>query len=426
MGSGFFSVEDMERHASWMSLRAWGWLGVCLGATVILATQGLADESSPSEDTGPDTAALLRAVDLRATSLAEEELWASSAGGHRARLTLHPSLQEHVQSEFARFDVPEGAVVAIEPATGRVLAYVSHQRSGMDWRDVARDATPPAASVFKVITGAALVDEGVGPDTRVCYSGGFSRLTDADLQDNPRRDQRCGTLTEAMGGSINSIFAKLAVRHLDQDGLTRYASAFGFGHALPFDLRTQASRLEVPEERLEFARTAAGFWHMHLSPLHGALIAATIANAGQMMRPAVVEELISPEGVVIHERIPEVFRSVIGANTAGIVGRMMERTVTRGTARRAFFDPDGNAFLPGIRVAGKTGTLTGSQPHRGYSWWVGFAPADDPQIAVAALVINEPRWRIKASYMARETLRHYLLVSPPSSPDADADAATAP
>jgi cell division protein FtsI/penicillin-binding protein 2 len=91
---------------------------------------------------------------------------------------------------------------------------------------------------------------------------------------------------------------------------------------------------------------------------------------------------------------------------------MMELTVSRGTAHGAFFDQAGNAFLPGIAVAGKTGTLTAESPYRGYTWWVGFAPAERPTIAVAALVVNSPRWRIKASYVAREALRYYLVERP--------------
>lgn len=151
---------------------------------------------------------------------------------------------------------------------------------------------------------------------------------------------------------------------------------------------------------------------MHMSPLHGAIIAATLANGGQMARPTMVNVLRDSQGEVMYVHEPTIFRSVISRGTAQAVGRMMERTVTHGTARRSFFDPDGNAFLPGIRVAGKTGTLSGSNPYRGYTWWVGFAPVDAPEIAVAALVVNEPRWRIKASYMAREALRHYLVERP--------------
>jgi len=377
-----------------------------------LAAQSFADEAPGSSAESQDIQGLIRGMDLSARQPSGEGYYVEMPGGLTAGLSLDRGLQEHLEGELERYAVPTGSVVAMVPSTGEVLAYVNHGAPIGDGPDVARDPTPPAASVFKVITAAALVDAGVGPDTRVCYGGGFSRLTERDLEDDERRDRRCGTLSDAMGSSINAIFAKLADRNLEPGTLERYASAFGFGHALPFDLRTRPSPSEVPEERLEFARTSAGFWHMHMSPMHGALIAATVANAGQMPRPGIVSTLTAEDGEVLYRREPSIFRSVIGRGTARSVGRMMERTVTHGTARRSFFDPEGNAFLPGIRVAGKTGTLSGSEPYRGYTWWVGFAPADAPEIAVAALVVNEPRWRIKASYMAREALRYYLVERP--------------
>ncbi|MFN7697770.1 MAG: penicillin-binding transpeptidase domain-containing protein [Deltaproteobacteria bacterium] len=83
--------------------------------------------------------------------------------------------------------------------------------------------------------------------------------------------------------------------------------------------------------------------------------------------------------------------------------------MSRGTARRAFHDERGRPFLPGIAVAGKTGTLSEERPYRGYTWWVGFAPADHPRIAIATLVVNTPEWRIKASHAAVEALRHHLV-----------------
>ncbi|HJL49735.1 MAG TPA: penicillin-binding transpeptidase domain-containing protein, partial [Polyangiaceae bacterium LLY-WYZ-15_(1-7)] len=333
-------------------------------------------------------------------------------GGRRAVLTLDPGLQAHLEGELARYEVPYGAVVAMEPSSGRVLAYVSHSSANPGAGDLVLDPTPPTASVFKVVTGAALVDAGVGPNTRTCYSGGASRLTLANLEDRSS-DRRCATLAEAMGGSVNAIFAKLSDRHLDRATLRRYASAFGFGHALPFDVPLAASPSEVPEERLERARTAAGFWHMHMSPLHGALIASTIANDGQMPRAAIVERVEAPDGTALLEHEPEVFRNVVPRRTAQLVNQMMRETVTpRGTARRDFFDPQGRPFLQDITVAGKTGTLSAERPYRGYTWFVGSAPADDPQVAVAALVVNTPRWRIKATYLAREALRYALIEGP--------------
>lgn len=354
----------------------------------------------------------LRALDPLGHRLEDGALVSDLPGGETAILSLEPALQRAIEAIFERYEVPWGALVAIEPATGRVLAYVSHSSADPDAGDLARSPTAPAASVFKVITGAALLDAGIGPDARVCYHGGASRLTLAQLEDDPARDTLCATFEEAMGGSINAVFAKLSDRHLDRETLARYGSAFGFGEALPFDAPTQPSPLEVPEDRLERARTAAGFWHSRLSPLHGALIAATIAAGGRMPRASLVDQVIDRDGRLVWEHRPQIHRQVIGSLTAGALNRMMRRTVTHGTARRAFRDERGTPFLPGIEIAGKTGTLSAERPFRGYTWWVGFAPADHPTIALAALVVNRPEWRIKASFVAREALREYLIVRP--------------
>jgi cell division protein FtsI/penicillin-binding protein 2 len=334
--------------------------------------------------------------------------------GRVAELTLDPGLQAHVSSLLRQYEVPYGAVVAIEPNSGKVLAYVSHSSANPDAGDLARDPSPPAASVFKVITAAALVDAGVSPEARVCYGGGMQRLVNADLVDDPKRDRHCASLAQALGDSINTIFAKLADRTLAPKVVERYAQAFGFGHALPFDVATRVSPAEVPLDRLELARTAAGFWHTHMSPLHGALIAATIANDGVMPRPLLVNRVLDAGGNPLFASSPSAYRNVISRTTARAVGHMMTETVTRGTSRSAFYDPRGRPFLPGISVAGKTGSLSSGQPYRAYSWWVGFAPEDKPRIALAALIVNTPKWRIKASFVAREALRYQLVARKPA------------
>jgi len=338
-----------------------------------------------------------------------ERYRATLADGARVDLTIDADLQSHLARELARYEVPFGAAVAIEPSTGRVLAYVSHSSADARVVDRARLAAAPSASVFKLVTASALIENGVSGATRVCYGGGLHGLTARDLTDDPGRDRTCATLTEALSGSINAVFAKLSDRHLDRGSIVRYASAFGYGESLPFDLPVDPSGIEIPDDRLERARAAAGFYHSQLSPFHGALIAATIANGGSMMRASMVERVTTADGRTERAFAPSEFRRVIGRDTATSVGRMMERTISAGTARSAFFDPRGNAFLPNIRVAGKTGTLDDA---RGaaltYTWFVGYAPADRPTIAIATLVVNRPEWRIKASYLAREGLRHYL------------------
>ncbi|MDB4977597.1 MAG: Cell division protein FtsI, partial [Myxococcaceae bacterium] len=226
----------------------------------------------------------------------------------------------------------------------------------------------------------------------------------------------CASLTGALGFSINPVVAKLALKHLDPKKLSKQASAYGFGESLPFDVQTEKSALDVPTDTLEFARTAAGFWHMHLSPLHGAAIAATIANRGKMMRPELVEQVVSESGQVLFRSEPVLYRKVTEPLIADQLGTMMKSTVNQGTSRRTFHDGRGRALVPGVEIAGKTGTLSKESPYRGYTWWVGFAPVEDPKIALAVLIVNSPNWRIKASGVAAETLRHFFVEMPKKHP----------
>lgn len=345
---------------------------------------------------------------LKRARVENEKLWSTLDSGERAQLTLDPTLQTHVQKLFAQYQVPTAAFVAIEPSTGRILAYVSHNQGG-GGIDRAIDSSPPSASVFKIITSAALIDAGVGPETKMCYGGGSSSLQPVDLVDNPKRDRTCVTLAYALGHSTNAVFAKLATRNLVPSKLQRYADLFGYGKHVPTELRATAGEAEIPEQQLEFARTAAGFWHSHLSPLHAALIAATIANGGVMPHASMIERVVTPEGQLLHARAAQPGERVIAASTAREVGKMMVRTVREGTSHDAFYDR-GRPYLGDIAVAGKTGSLSANDPYRAYSWWVGFAPVDSPKIAIAALVVNGPQWRIKSSFVARDAL---MVALPP-------------
>lgn len=392
--------------------RSWPWGLVSLA--LVLGTPLVLMASPPSAQKASTHVARVVTppfadLDLARAQHVEDGWVVPRRDGTRAVLTVDEDLQSYVGSLFARYDVPVGGFVAIEPKTGRVLAYVGYEAGKGESFAVVTDPSPPAASVFKIVTASALLDGGVTSSTSVCYGGGTRALVQADLVDNPQRDRWCATLADAMGYSINAIFAKLADRHLDEARMTRYVSAFGFGQRLPFDLPVVPSPAEVPESRLERARMAAGFWHSQLSPLHGALLASTIANDGGMPYVAIVDRIESPSGETLYQHTPRTFRQVVPRQTARIAGEMMTRTVTHGTSKKAFWDSRGRSLLPGIRVAGKTGTLSRYEPHRTYNWWVGYAPVDDPKIAVAALVVNDPKWRIKPSYVAREALREYLI-----------------
>ncbi|MBW2375683.1 MAG: penicillin-binding protein [Deltaproteobacteria bacterium] len=398
-------MRDVISH-SWL----WGLASLAL----VLGTPLALTASPPSAHRTSTSVARVVAppfadIDIARAQPGDEGWVVPRRDGTRAVLTVDNDLQSHIRSLFRRYDVPAGGLVAIEPKTGRVLAYVGYEAGKGDSAEVVTDPAPPAASVFKIITASALLDAGVKSTTSVCYGGGMRGLVAADLVDSPKRDRWCATMADALGYSINAVFAKLADRHIDEARMTQYVSAFGFGQRLPFDLPTIPSPVDVPDSRLERARMAAGFWHSQMSPLHGALVASTIANDGKMPYAALVERIESRTGETLYEHTPRTFRQVLPRHTAQIAGEMMTRTVTKGTAKKAFWDAKGRPFLPGIGVAGKTGTLSRYNPHRTYNWWVGYAPVDDPKIAVAALVVNEPKWRIKASYVAREALREYLV-----------------
>jgi cell division protein FtsI/penicillin-binding protein 2 len=364
-------------------------------------------------------------VDLDSIARRGQRFVANLDGGGVAELTLNAGLEDAVEEVLATYHVPFGAAVAVSIPDGRVLAMVG--RSAVDPTlgpaELALRPWAPAASVFKIVAVSALVSEAsLSASTRACYHGGISSVLADNLIDVPRLDRRCETLGYGLGKSQNAIIAKLAAQHLQPAGLRQMATAFGFGEPIAFDAPVEPSELDVPEDRLEFARTAAGFWHSSLSPLHGALLAAAIANGGEMPAPRLIERAFDGEGrAVILPRRPA--RRVLEPRVAHEVGRMMELTTKMGTARVAFQDRHGRPYLP-VEVAGKTGTLfyrgrpeDPAAPaavlpdggHLGYSWFVGYAPARQPRIAFAVVIGNPVAWRIKATFVARRIVAEYLV-----------------
>ena len=353
-----------------------------------------------------------RHVRLDTIARAGDRFTAALEGGAHAELTLDPGLQDATEEVFQTFQLPYAAAVVLSIPDGRVLALAAHSSVSPELgvEELALHPWAPAASVFKVVSAAALIsDGGLSSTTRTCYHGGVSSIVPDNLIDIPRIDRTCSTLAYGIGKSQNAIIAKLATNHLTPQILDRMAHAFGFGEVIPFDAPVEASQVEIPsDDRLEFARSAAGFWHSTLSPLHGALVAATVANHGEMPTPRIIERAFSGEGqpLALPSRRPRV---VVAPEVAREVGQMMELTTRMGTAKHAFHDRKGRALLP-VSVAGKTGTLSAQtdKGYLGYSWFVGFAPADHPRIAFAVVLGNKATWHIKASYVGRRIVEEYL------------------
>lgn len=350
-------------------------------------------------------------TDLDLTNLDDRRdvVTAPAHGKRNADLTLDADYQRGAVGFLRKGAVYEGAVVMTDVTTGKVLVWASSNQGRR--RDLAVEAQAPSASVFKIVTGSALVEAGVPLNEKFCYSGGERRVMRRDLVPDERRDKYCATLPMAMGRSINTIFARLAAKHLDADKLTGVANRLGWGVDIPFDVPVEQSSITLPaDDELEFARSAAGFWNTTLSPFQAANLAQTIANEGEMIRSFIVERVVDENDEEIYRR-PEgrqVIRRVLNERTAWSVARMMEQTVRNGSGFRAFHDRSGRPFLPDIRVAAKTGTLTEKKTNTLITWFVGFAPARKPEVAFSVLVTNRGPWRVKAAHVACSLLRAYF------------------
>jgi cell division protein FtsI/penicillin-binding protein 2 len=339
-------------------------------------------------------------------------------GGH-IELTLDPRLQRLTEHLLGERPAPYAAAVLLDVSDGRVLALAGRSSAEPE-RAAELPLLPwaPAASIFKLVTAAALVEAGVGPETRVCYHDGVHSVEAGNLVDHPRLDQACRTLAFGVAKSQNAIVARLAHDHLDPSHLERTAHALGFGQPLPFDLPVVPSTVAVPRaDALGFARMAAGFWSSTLSPLHGAYLAATLARDGVAPPLRLVERVVDKDGVV---RVPEgpgtiEPHRVLSTEAARAVAHMMVGTTEYGTARLGFHDRRGRPLLPGIAVAGKTGSLDRAEPYLAYSWFVGFAPAEEPRVAVAVLLGNAADWHQKAHQVAARLLAGYFQGAPSST-----------
>ncbi len=335
-----------------------------------------------------------------------DQLVQTLADGTRVTFTLDPELQDSLEKMLNSRNVAHGSVVLIDPPTGRVLALVSHTQHSVPVPDIARKSTAPSASVFKVITAAALVESAkIDPEKPVCYHGGRSSLTKTNIKGDKKHDSKCTTLDAALAWSINSIIAKLAYNNLKREDLANWAERFGYNTAIPFELPVEVSTAEFVADPFERARSAAGFWHTYLSPLHGAMIGAMLANDGVMMQPSLIEQVEAPDGRISKRFEPRVFRQVMSPETARLLGKYMVKTTRAGTARKYF---NRGGFPDDITVSGKTGTLSNKDPYLGFTWFVGFAERDGQSIGVSGLACNTPLWQIKGAYAASEGVRMFF------------------
>jgi peptidoglycan glycosyltransferase len=340
------------------------------------------------------------------------DLLSGKAGkGGNVQLTLDRPAQD------AAFDALQGlpgdvqaSVVALEPNTGKILAMVSlptfdpNELASHDFSSVldadqrlnddpdnplmnrAIFETLPPGSTFKIVTAAAAIENGDyeagddvpgGVEYQLPQTSGSSGLIDNE-------GRSCGVDTvsfmEAMANSCNTTFAQLGVQ-LGADKLREQAEKFGFNQRYLEDIGPQSTSV-FPDEANppQAGQSAIGQFEVRASALQMAMVVAGIANQGTVMRPYIVDQVQSPTFDVLEQTDPEELTTdAVSTSTADQLTDLMVYTVDEGTA--------GPAAITGVEVAGKTGTAQSGDPSTPpYAWFVSFAPAQDPQVAVAVMI----------------------------------------
>ncbi len=338
------------------------------------------------------------------------DLLSGKAGkGGNVQLTIDRAAQDAAFEGLSALpgDV-QASVVALEPDTGKILAMsslptfdpndlASHDFSSVLDADEQLNADPdnplmnraifetlPPGSTFKIVTAAAAIENGdYEADDEV--PGGVSyqlpqTTGDSGLIDNEGR--ACGTdkiaFRDAMANSCNTTFAQLGVQ-LGAEKLKEQAEAFGFNQKYLEDIGPQ-SESNFPDDANppQTGQSAIGQFEVQATTLQMAMVAAGIANQGTVMRPYLVDEVQSPDLQTLRLTDPEELSEAVSASTADQLTDLMVYTVDEGTASPA--------AINGVEVAGKTGTAQSGTDAPPYAWFVSFAPANDPQVAVAVMI----------------------------------------
>lgn len=326
--------------------------------------------------------------------------------GGGIQLTIDPQLQ---RVAYDALGGQRGSVVAFEPDTGRILAMVSypsfdpnpiasHSRSVAEeaYTALEEDSSKPLinraiggdlytpGSVFKLITATAMVEAGTKPTDRVDAPTQYSPPGTTHVIQNPG-EARCGDgsgqvpLIDAVKQSCNTPFAMAAVE-LGDEAMIKQAEKFGFGQDLDIPLPVTPSIYPTPDSTSTLAMSGFGQWEVRVTPLQMAMVAGAIANDGVVMKPYLVDRVLGGDLDVVSTTRPEELSRAMSESTAAAMTEMMVEVVNNGTGYRAQID--------GVQVAGKTGTAEISTQTPPHAWFAGFAPADDPQIAVAVVVEN--------------------------------------
>lgn len=327
----------------------------------------------------------------------------------RIEYTVDPVLSERIFDLLDASRIDLGHVLVLDPETDELLAYAS-----TDLERFPPTGIYPAASLIKVVTAAAVLEAAPAVATRPCrFAGSPYRLSRARV-DPPRSGTEI-SLKKALATSNNQCFAQLAVHQLGAAGMLGAIRRFGFLEQ-PAPAHAAGQAEDPGDDRFALGQLGCGLAGCRITPLHAVRLAGTLAD-GRLDDPRWISRIVDGSGRDLALPRGEGSRRVLGADLAAKLREMMVETTRRGTARRAFH-PNGRPVLPGIRVAGKTGSLSGHDPDGRYEWFIGVAPAENPRVAVAVVVVQGPLWHRSASQVSAQVFRTLFCTERACSPDA--------
>jgi peptidoglycan glycosyltransferase len=332
-----------------------------------------------------------------------DQLTGEQVKGGSVQLTLNARAQ---RAAYNGLNGRKGAVVALDPSTGAILALVtspsydpnvlsSHDTAAVraarkrlvaapnkPMLDRALRETYPPGSTFKLVTAAAALESGkYQRNSQVVNAAQLDLpLTTTNL---PNYDgQPCNpggraTLEDALKRSCNAAFGKIGI-DLGVDALREQAEKLGFNRAFEVPMRTARSRFPVELDAPQTAQSAIGQFDVRATPLQMAMVAATIGNRGVLMNPFLVREVRAPDLSVLDRTRPDELGEAMSPQTADTLAEMMVTVVEEGTGS--------NARIDGVRVGGKTGTAQQGDDRRPHAWFVSLAPVNDPKVAVAVVL----------------------------------------
>jgi hypothetical protein len=314
----------------------------------------------------------------------------------RIAYSFDPELTRNVHKILRLARVDLGHVIVSDPATGRVLAYAS-----TNLEQFPPTRTYPAASLVKVITAAAALDRDPDIARLPCrYRGSPYRLTRSRI--DPPRSGHEVSLRKALASSNNQCFAQLAVHAIGGDSLLDAISRFGWlsepGPAHP------AGSADPGEDRYSVGRLGCGLAGCRITPLHAVQLASSLVR-GEIVAPRWIARVRDASGAELALPALAPPRRVMTEGLASELREMLVDTTRKGTARRAFRGRNGRPLLGPVEVAGKTGSLSGKNPDGRYEWFAGVAPAEEPTVAIAVLLVQSELWWRNASQVAAEVLK---------------------